>query len=141
MFHLSAFIILFSPSVIYTVLYSSIRRTCSSIENFSRFCFLDAHISGISTASSCGGIGLIKSTFAEQFKIGFEDRKAPTFSTFIRAYPFPCHYLLFPLFPLILSNNALIASYTRNVITDVNTKVRISVIFFSLTNFVNYVRM
>ena len=36
------------------------------------------------------------------------------------------HCFLFPFFPLILSNNVLMPSYTRNVITEVTTIVAIS---------------
>ena len=45
---------------------------------------------------------------------------------------FAIYYLLFPFFVLNLSNNALMTSYTRNVITDVQTNVRISVIHYLL---------
>ena len=41
------------------------------------------------------------------------------------------HCFLFPFFPLSLSNNVLMPSYTRNVITEVNTNVKISSIFFA----------
>ena len=41
-------------------------------------------------------------------------------------------------FPLILSNNVLIASYTRNVITEVKTKVKRSSISLLLYVFWSY---
>lgn len=42
------------------------------------------------------------------------------------------HCFLFPFFPLILSNNVLMLSYTRNVITEVNTIVAISDMYYHL---------